>query len=104
MKNLKIETTYRSEEDCNCSGSHDTVVINDFDTIEEALSEINNHFEDYEACAHSVIKSASIEVISNENTKSYSIANQIWNYKTKTWNEVDKFEMNINTPNDEWEN
>jgi len=99
MKTYKL--VYTSQEDCNCSNSHDTVIIEDYKTLEDALKNFYD-LDAYEAHEHSVTKSVSLQIEEEENTKEYSLATQSWNYHTKEWNAVENIDFDINTPDDEY--
>ena len=99
MKTYKL--IYSSQEDCNCSNSHDTLVVEDYLTLEDALKNFYD-LDVYEAHEHSVVKSVALQIVEEELTKEYSLATQKWNYDNKEWNKVEELEFNINTPDDEY--
>ena len=93
---------YTSVEDCNCSCSHDTTGILCFDTLDAALNSNIDLNSSYEAHNHSVIKTATLVIESDEITKEYILATQKWNYNTQTWDAVETFEFDINSPDSEF--
>jgi len=99
MKNYKL--IYSSQEDCNCSNSHDTVIVEDYPTLKDAL----NNFYDldvYEAHEHSTHKAVALQIEEKGKTKEHTLAVQDWNYTKQEWNDVENYEFDINQPDDEY--
>ena len=99
MKHYKL--VYTSQEDCNCAHSHHTVIVEEYENLQEALNTFY-HLDDYEAHSHSVTKSVSLQIEEGDLTKEYSLETQNWNYDTKEWGDVEKFEFDINQPDFEY--
>ena len=98
MKKYKI--VYSSQENCNCSRSHDTVIIEEYNTLEEALNSPYN-IDVYDAHEHSIIKSIFLHIEEDDGlTSVYCLVNKSYDQEKKEWSEAEKFDFNINEPDD----
>ena len=91
-----MKTTYKAyfstQEDCNCTYSHDTSVdTNHFDSFEDAKHDALSLVECHDTLAHSTVNIAcQVEkYIDDELDDDYEpvmIFEQTWNYKSRQWN------------------
>ena len=97
-----INLTITTQEDCNCSYSHDTVSIETYNSIESLLNHYKRDFEDFEAHDHSVNKSACIQIIEDKLTKEYTLLNCDWDYNKGKWGKVNEFDLDLDLPDQEF--
>jgi len=93
-QNGKFLAVYTTEEDCNCSCSHDTVVINRWDTREEAMADCQSF--NGEPHKHSVIQSMLLQVMNDAGDviEDNSIIGCTWDNKREEWGEVERYTIN----------
>lgn len=95
-----FKLVYSTIEDCNCSSHHDTLVINDYMNLEECLNSFDLYT--YEVHKHTVVKSVDLRIEEDGLTKEYCLAIQEWNYDKKEWGIVETFELDLESPDEEY--
>lgn len=98
MKTIKLNIDVQT--DCNCTACHDTLFSKTSSTVKEAMEEVDELFADYHSdiidCA--VSQSAKLIVENEEECKEYSILTKEYDVNKKKWNDTERFNIELGTP------